>query len=186
MANRMTPTKPETQPPKPGCLSPATVLRLLFAAQDSERDTRVLAGADAFDLTSSLLTPGNRAFYEVLRLVTPESMVIFAELPLSALFEAKKAKGNQGARNRVNQKTVDFVLCERSTMRPLCGIEVDDRSRRRNDRVARDELVDDLFRSHQLPLLRVKGAVSYAPADIRQRLQSVIDLSQIEKGSVRP
>jgi hypothetical protein len=133
-----------------------------------------LAGANAFLLNTSLLSSGNRAFYEVLVTVLPPTMVVFAEVSLGALFEPKRGTGRQGARNRVNQKTVDFVVCERATMRPLCAIEVDDRTHARANRIARDDCVNALFDFHRLPLVRIPGAMRYSPADVRQQLARLL------------
>lgn len=159
---------------RPGCLSFRSLWNTLSQRDKAPEKAPALAGADAFDLNSSLLTEGNRAFYEVLRSVVPDTTVIFAEVALSALFEAKKGKGEWGARNRVNQKTVDFVICDRTTMKPLCAIEVDDRTHRRANRIARDEVVNGLFKFHALPLIRMSGAMSYKPDDIRRQLASAL------------
>jgi hypothetical protein len=160
---------------RPGCFSFRSLLGLLNQPEKAPEKARALAGADAFDLNTSLLTEGNRAFYAVLRDVVPDSAVVFAEVNLAALFEAK-GSGNvkRAAQNRVSQRSIDFVICDRITMRPLCGIEVDDRTHRRASRIARDEVVTDLFRFHALPLIRITGAMSYRPEDVRRQLASVL------------
>lgn len=157
-----------------GCFSVKSLWNIFTQPETAPGKKPALASADAFDLNASLLTAGNRAFYEVLRTVVPDGKVIFAEVSLSALFEAKKGKGEQGARNRVNQKTVDFVICDRATMRPLCAIEVDDSTHRRANRIARDEVVNGLFKFHSLPLIRIRGAMSHKPDDLRAQLGSVL------------
>jgi len=157
---------------RPGCFSFRT-LRNIFMQPEAGPRAAALAGADAFTLNPSLLSAGNRTYYAVLRTVVPDSAVIFAEVSLASVFEAKKVKGWTAARNRVNQKAVDFVVCDRATLKPLCAIEVDDRTHGRQDRVTRDEFVDALFRFHDLPLIRVRGAMSYRPEDVRAQLASV-------------
>lgn len=61
---------------------------------------------------------------------------------------------------------MDFLLCESTTMRPVLGIELNDRSHERPERKARDELVDGVFAAASLPLLRVPARQGYAPAEL--------------------
>jgi hypothetical protein len=57
--------------------------------------------------------------------------------------------------NRVDRKHVDFLLCDPRTMRPLDGLELDDRSHQRSDRQQRDEFVESVFTAARLPLVRI-------------------------------
>lgn len=164
-------TSPVGSSEKSGCFSWSTIASLFNPTPKA--DKAALATADAFVLNASLLSPGNRAFYEVLVTVIPPSAVVFAEVSLAAVFDAKKGTGRQGARNRINQKSVDFVVCDRASMKPLCAIEVDDRTHARADRTSRDEMVNALFDFHHVPLIHVTGAMSYRADDVRRQLASV-------------
>jgi very-short-patch-repair endonuclease len=61
------------------------------------------------------------------------------------------------ALNPVIGKSVDFVICHRSTLDPVMAIEVDDRSHQAPARRRRDAFVDKLFAEVGLPLMRVKA-----------------------------
>jgi hypothetical protein len=47
--------------------------------------------------------------------------------------------------NKIDRKHVDFLLCDSTTMQPLIGIELDDKSHERPDRRERDIFVDGVF-----------------------------------------
>jgi hypothetical protein len=86
---------------------------------------------------------------------------------LADLFFVQRPHVNRAARNRIDRKHVDFVICDALTMRPVLGVELDDASHQRRDRVERDAFVDGLFSAAGLPLLHVKAARGYPPQDLR-------------------
>lgn len=55
--------------------------------------------------------------------------------------------------NRISAKHVDFLVCELNTIKPLCAIELDDYTHRYSDRQERDEFINNVYRSIQLPIL---------------------------------
>lgn len=65
------------------------------------------------------------------------------------------------SKNKVAQKHVDFLLCENSVFSPVVAIELDDSSHFLEKRKQRDEFVDKVFASVNLPLLRIKAAANY-------------------------
>lgn len=152
-----------------GCLA---ALLGLFESSQEERPR--LAGADSYQLLPAVLTPGRLAFFEVLQEAMPEGYAVFAEVSLAALFDVRRGRPWKSAYNRINQKRVDFVVYERATTKPICGIELDDVSHGRADRQSRDVFVDEVFRVCGLPLIRIRAARAYNLADVKARLASVI------------
>jgi hypothetical protein len=152
-----------------GCL--AAFLGLFDSPQ---QESPRLAGADSYEVLPAVLTPGRLAFFEVLQQALPEGYAVFAEVSLAAIFEVRRGRPWKSAHNRINQKRVDFVVYERATTRPICGIELDDVSHGRADRQDRDLFVDEVFKACRLPLIRVRAARSYSVADVKARLASVI------------
>jgi hypothetical protein len=70
------------------------------------------------------------------------------------------------ARNTINQKHVDFVVCHRETMCPFRVIELDDATHARRDRRARDAMVDLYLSEAGIPVAHVPAARRYRPADL--------------------
>ena len=70
------------------------------------------------------------------------------------------------ARNTINQKHVDFVVCDRESMIPYRVIELDDATHARRDRRERDALVDGYLAEAGIAITHVPAARRYRPADL--------------------
>ena len=119
-----------------------------------------------YRLRDDFLSAAEASFYHVLRQVVGERATVCPKVGLGDLFFVVRPNENQGARNRIAAKHVDFVLCDPATMRPLAGIELDDASHTREDRKERDVLVEKIFKAAGLPLLRFPVQRSYALAEV--------------------
>jgi hypothetical protein len=73
--------------------------------------------------------------------------------------------------NKIDRKHVDFLLCDPKTVRPILGIELDDKSYQRQDRQERDEFVENVFSSAKLPLVRIPVRHSYSVSELPSLLQ---------------
>lgn len=140
------------------------------------------AGAPAypFHLRDDFLSPAELSFFHVLRSVTGQQVVACAKVSLGDLFfvQTGDPRKNRAVANRIDRKHVDFLLCDANTMRPMLGIELDDRSHDRPERKARDELVDGVFAAAGLPLLRVPVRQGYAPAELVALIQPFFGSAQ--------
>ncbi|MGL5017357.1 MAG: DUF2726 domain-containing protein [Luteolibacter sp.] len=116
---------------------------------------------------SHLLTAAEQAFFAVLEPIVRSSCMISSKVRLADLFDVRKGRGQQAAFNKICSKHIDFVLTDPGTSRILCGIELDDSSHNRTDRIARDTFVNELFAAQGLPLLRVPVAWTYYPQALR-------------------
>ena len=152
----------------PGCLG--WLFGLLGFGGTAKGEAADAARADAdtfpFRLRDDFLSPSERSFYGVLVSVVGARAVICPKVNLADLVYVARLNENTGARNRISQKHVDFVLCAPDTMKPLLALELDDKSHARQDRVTRDKLVDDVFRAAGLPLLHIPNRSGYAPAEL--------------------
>lgn len=70
------------------------------------------------------------------------------------------------ARNTINQKHVDFVVCDRESMIPYRVIELDDATHARRDRRERDALVDGYLAEAGIAITHFPAARRYRPADL--------------------
>ncbi|MEO0599725.1 MAG: DUF2726 domain-containing protein, partial [Chloroflexota bacterium] len=68
------------------------------------------------------------------------------------------------------------IYCNATTMRPLFGIELDDKSHQRKDRQARDTFVDGVFDTANLPLLHIPAQRSYRTSDIELQIAQFLDV----------
>jgi hypothetical protein len=63
------------------------------------------------------------------------------------------------------------------------GIELDDKSHQKIDRLERDEFVDEVFKAAKLPLVRIPVKQSYSTIELDSLLRQHIDLYKIETPS---
>ena len=80
--------------------------------------------------------------------------------------------------NKIDRKHVDYLLCDLITVRPLLGIELDDKSHQKSDRQARDVFVEKVFNAAKLPLLRIRAQRSYSVSELEMLLQQYIGVDQ--------
>jgi hypothetical protein len=152
-----------------GCLG---ILLNLFGGGSSRNQ----AGGISFPygVVDAFLSPAELSFFLVLKSVLPPGRHLTAKVNLADLFYVKKPNVNQAARNRIDRKHVDFVVCDAGTMRPLLGIELDDASHKRKDREDVDIFKDGVFAAAGLPLLRVPAARNYNPKELSEKIQSLL------------
>lgn len=94
------------------------------------------------------------------------------EVRISDLVYVKRPHENQGARNRIDRKHVDFLICETKTMDPKLVVELDDQSHQRKDRQDRDEFVDEVFRIAGIPIVHIPAAKGYQVDEVRSVLHN--------------
>src|SRR5258706_867109 len=107
-----------------------------------------------YRLRDEFLSAAEISFYKILVSIAGAQFTIQSKVRLADLFYVARPNENQSARNRIAQKHIDFVLCETTTMKPVCGIELDDSSHQRTDRQERDEFVEAACRAAGFPLFR--------------------------------
>ena len=111
------------------------------------------------------VTDAEADFFRVLRSVVGASGHILAQVSIGQLLwfpgNYQSNPGRQAWKNRVAAKSVDFVICEFSTLRPLVAIELDEPSHDRPDRQTRDEQVEAILNAASLPLVRFRTARTY-------------------------
>ena len=81
-------------------------------------------------MRDDFLSPAEHSFFMVLRSAVPDSALISIKVGLGDLFCAKTSDGSKYRTytNKIDRKHVNFLLCDRKTVRPIVGIALDDKS----------------------------------------------------------
>ena len=119
-----------------------------------------------YRLRDDFLSPAELSFYRVLQSALGDRVTISPKVNLADIFFVARPNENQGYKNKINRKHVDFIICDPISMKPICGIELDDSSHARRDRQERDEFVDQVFELARLPLIRVLAKRGYCPNEL--------------------
>lgn len=135
-----------------------------FAFEDKLVDDSYQENSEKkYDLKSSLLTPTEENFYELLKSVAGDRYQIIPQVQLSAIMKVRDSSygyTNYHDFNKINKKSIDFVLYE-DGLKPYLAIELDDYSHSRPSRKKRDEFVDKVMEEAGLRILHVRVTNHY-------------------------
>ncbi len=126
-----------------------------------------------YQVRDDFLSDAELSFYKVLAQLFKKRYVICPKVSLKDIFYVTKANDYITYFNRINRKHIDFLICEKSMMKPLIGIELDDSSHSKQKRQERDQYVDEVFQVAGLPLARVKASSSYNIDELKNYLSMV-------------
>ncbi len=175
---------------KPGCL--ASILRMFGLGN---QDTGITVRYDEpeklpYRLRDDFLSRAEASFFQVLKTMVGEKLVICPKVSLAELFFVPRGETYQIYQNKIDRKRVDFLLCDPKTLKPVLAIELDDSSHERPDRQERDAFVEEVFAAAQLPLARVPAQQAYNTHELIALFQAAMQKKQVEtpigKQSVGP
>jgi hypothetical protein len=122
-----------------------------------------------------LITKAESNFFKVLENTVGSDYYIFPQIILSNLFFIKTKEGDyRKYYNKINKKSVDFVLVGKEDMKPKLAIELDDSSHNYNGRKKRDAFVEKIFKDAEMPLLRIRGRTSYDYEKVKELVDNAI------------
>ena len=128
------------------------------------------------------ISPAELNFFFNLKAVIDDSAQIFSKVKLSDLFYAKTGDygKNRSYTNKIDRKHVDFLLCDPKSLKPILGIELDDKSHQRTDRQERDDFVNHVFEAAKLPLIHVFVQRSYSQSELKSKLSAYLSGMQMD------
>ena len=122
-----------------------------------------------------LVTNAELRFFHKLRDAVDNDWEIFAMVRIADILKVPKGiKKRRVWLNRILAKHIDFVLCDSESLEIVMGIELDDASHDRTDRIQRDNFVNSAFDDADIPLLRVPTQKSYDAGDIRKMIDRAV------------
>jgi hypothetical protein len=121
-----------------------------------------------------LMTQAEENFFRMLSQAVSEKYLVFPQIHLSALLEHEiPGQDWTYAFRHINQKSVDYVLCDKITLKPVYAIELDDYTHRLNkDRFDRDIEVERIFADAKIPLVRFRDYSRLTSDDIINKLST--------------
>ncbi len=150
-----------------------------FLSEKDEKPTDQLEYP--YFVRDDFLSPAEQSFYLVLKSIVSDWALICPKVALGDLFYAKSNDPSKyrSFANKIDRKHVDFLLCDPKTVRPLLGIELDDKSHQRSDRRVRDEFVERVFTAAKLPLVRIPVRQSYSASELGSLLRQHIGSNKV-------
>lgn len=121
------------------------------------------------------MTAPEHEFYDLLNRAVGDKYRIFAQVHLPSLIDHKIPGQNwRGAFRHIDEKSVDFVLCDKNNIAPLLAIELDDTTHEHEDRQERDSIVENILSRAGLPLLRIRKGNGYDITRLTAEVEEMI------------
>jgi hypothetical protein len=162
----------------PGCLG-----LILQAMGVLPKQKEFLTDSLPYALRDDFLSSAELSFYKVLEQTIGERAIVCPKVSLKDIFfvRARDRSKFYTYNNKINLKHVDFLICSKETLKPICGIELDDLSHARQDRIERDEFVDRVFKAADLKLIRIPNKTSYSIVEIEEKIKPLFMKDMPEK-----
>jgi len=123
-----------------------------------------------------IMTKAENDFFDVINRAVGNNYYVFPQVHLSEFLDHRVKNGQnwQHALHYINQKSVDYVVCDKQYRRPLLAIELDDWSHNSELRRERDANVERILQEAGIPLLRFKDVGTLQAGEVASRLQSAL------------
>lgn len=120
-----------------------------------------------YTLVPSVMTKAEMTFYLSLISTVGDKYTVMVKVRLADIITVKKSSTNYMAHfGKIKAKHVDYLLCDKTDLKPLLAIELDDKSHQREDRIARDKLVDGIFKAVGLPVIHHPVKNTYSQSNL--------------------
>ena len=125
----------------------------------------------------SVMTPSENEFFDVLLKIVNSQYYVFPQIHLSSILDHKiNGQSWKGAWGSIQQKSVDFTICDTRSRLPILVIELDDMTHDRDDRKLRDMKVDQVFEQAGLPILHFRTGAITDYEQVKSRIAEKIPL----------
>jgi hypothetical protein len=135
----------------------------------------------------SLFTPAERSFLGVLEKAVGEKGKVLGKVRLADVVSpitGLSRSDRQKAFNRIGSKHVDFVLCKKDDLSPICAIELDDNSHKKSERKSRDDFLEKALSAAAIPFIRFAVRASYNLQEVRSQIAEATGLELQPLGDV--
>jgi len=121
------------------------------------------------------MTRAEHEFFDVLIEIAGEVYFVFPQVHLPSILNNRVVGQSwDAAFLHINQKSVDFVLCDKEFLAPMLAIELDDYTHQRPDRMLRDQEVERMFKEAGLPLLRIENHGYFDASEIAEKINDAL------------
>jgi len=149
-------------------------IALIFLKKQAAQNGGGADSALGYRQKKTLFTEAERSFLGVLdQCIDPKQHRIFGKVRVADIVEPNPTKNRSEwsrAFGKIKAKHFDYVICATDTLKPVCAIELDDKSHNQKKRQQRDELLESVSKDANLPLIRVPAKRSYKLEEVKALL----------------
>ena len=122
-----------------------------------------------------LMVGNERRCFQLLNDIFGQKFYIIPGVSLEALLNHRVGNQNRDeAYGYIQNKIVDFVFCNKRTLRPVCAVKIDDNSVKDRSPGADPKDMEKFFRSAHLPFVRVTNPKSITRETIIEEFSRVV------------
>ena len=122
-----------------------------------------------------LLNIPERHFFEGLQQIIPAEYIVFPQIVLSNIVQVtSKRKEFWTYQNKINRKTIDFVIFEKQYLKPVIAIEYDGKTHNRSDRQERDDFVNKVLSSAGIKSLHIKHQKNINFEEVENKINELL------------
>jgi len=147
-----------------------TILATKLSARRAARRSLLPRGLTL--VAQPFMSPGEAAFYNVLRLAVQDEYLLFAQVPLWCLVEMQAARPDLRSSflRQIALKRVDFVLVHPGSLTVAKVVELDDPENTSPQRQLRNRLVEETLRAARIEIVRLRAGAVYTIAELAHAL----------------
>lgn len=122
------------------------------------------------------MSESEQALFINLRKYLGDKYVILSKVRIEDFVGVRDGISNQrdhwGLRSRIKSRHVDFLICDQAATKPLLALELDGKSHNALDRQDRDQFVDELYETIDLPIKHIPTGSNFE--ELAQSLSEIL------------
>jgi very-short-patch-repair endonuclease len=145
---------------------------LVVAARVFEEFSRSRKPRFVYRRKDCVMTDAEQECYHALVSEMGPDYYFFPQIHLDAIVQPTVTRKDRFyAFRHINQKSVDFVACDKKQLRPLFAIELDDKTHNQSRRIERDQEVERILRGAGIPIIRIENRGRFEPKELAAAVQ---------------
>jgi very-short-patch-repair endonuclease len=148
---------------------------LVLAAKIFEEFSRNRKPRFEYRRKDGVMTNAEQECYHALVSEMGSHYYFFPQMHLDTIVQPTDTRKDRFyAFRHINQKSVDFVACDKNQLRPLFAIELDDKTHNQPKRIERDREVERILRGAGIPLIRIENRGHFDPKALAGLVQKAM------------
>ncbi len=145
-----------------------------FKLASVRQTSRSMSSPYRYIRRSHIMTESETYFYKRLQKIVDGRYLVFPQIHLSSLANnITTGKYYKAGFQRINRRSVDYVLADIETLQAVYAVELDDRTHDTQKGEANDVLKQEILEQIQVPLVRFRNVRDMTDEDIIQSFKSV-------------
>lgn len=134
-----------------------------------------LVSLSSYQKKGRVMNDSEQALFVNLQKALGDTHIVLSKVRIEDFVEVKKEVNNHnkwGLRGRIKSRHVDFLICDRTTTKPLRAIELDGKSHNGTKHQNRDHFINELYGAINLPIEHIAVGANFL--EISQKIKETL------------